>query len=347
MADPRFFNNAGPYTLADIAAGCKAVLASDDKGAVTVKDLAALHLAGEGELTFLENKKYRDQAATTKAAACFVKESEAAFLPDGCVALICAYPYWSYALAAHMFYPQDKQPEQHSDGPREIDPTAKIHPTAVIGANVKIGANCVVEALATVGQGTIMGEGCVIMTGASVSHAIFGNNVKIFPGARIGQPGFGYAIDSKTGNHLYLPQMGRVILEDNVEIGANTTIDRGAGPDTKVGFGTKIDNLCQIAHNVEIGRGCFLAGHVGISGSTKVGNGVMMGGQAGLAGHLTIGDGAMILAKSGLMRDVANGESIMGAPGLPAKEFMKREAWLRKNVSRRGNNAIPKEDDNG
>lgn len=345
MADPRFFTNTGPHTLADIAAVCQATLVDGGKGGVSVKDLAALHLAEAGDLTFLENKKYRDQAAGTKAAACFVKEAEAAFLPKGCVALISKYPYWSYALAAHIFYPQDKQPEQFGTMSGDIHPSAKIHPTAVVGANVMIGANCVIDATATVAQGCVLGDNCHIMAGASVSHAILGNNVKIFPGARIGQPGFGYAIDMKEGNHLYLPQMGRVILEDNVEIGANTTVDRGAGPDTKIGFGTKIDNLCQIAHNVEIGRGCFLAGHVGISGSTKVGNGVMMGGQAGLAGHLTIGDRAVILAKTGLMRDVEAGESIMGAPGLPAREFMKREAWLRKAVGKRGNAAL-KEDGN-
>ncbi len=344
MADPRFFTNAGPFTLADIAAKCQASVA-DGKGGGSVSDLAALHLANAGDLTFLENKKYREQAAGTKAAACFVKESDAAFLPEGCVALISKYPYWSYALAAHMFYALDKQPEQFGEGARDIDPTAKIHPTAVIGANVKIGANTIIDAYATVAQGCVMGSGCHIMAGASVSHSIFGDNVKIFPGARIGQPGFGYAIDMKEGNHLYLPQMGRVILEDNVEIGANATIDRGAGPDTKIGFGTKIDNLCQIAHNVEIGRGCFLAGQVGISGSTKIGNGVMMGGQAGLAGHIAIGDRAVILAQSGLMRDVEAGEKIMGSPGVSAREFMKREAWLRKTTGKR-NGTLLKEDEN-
>lgn len=331
MADPRFFTNAGPFTLADIAAKCEAKLADGADGNKTIADLAALDAAGPDHLTFLENKKYRDQAKATKGGACFVKEAEAAFLPEGCIALICGYPYRSYALAAHLFYPQDGQPEAFGDGDHTIDPSARIHPTAVIGANVTIGAGSVVEAYATIGHGCTIGDGCVISSHVSLSHAMLGHRVKLFPGARVGQPGFGYAIDP-TGNHLYVPQLGRVILGDGVEIGSNTTIDRGAGPDTEIGAGTKIDNLCQIAHNVKIGRGCFMAGQVGISGSTKVGNGVFMGGQAGLAGHISIGDRAQLGAQSGHMQDVANGEVMMGTPAVSMKEFMRREAWLRRAI---------------
>lgn len=331
MADSRFFTNVGPFTLADIATRCEAKLPENADDSAMIADLAALDAAGPDHLTFLENKKYREQAQGTKAAACFVKENDAGLLPEGCVALVSAYPYRSYALAAHLFYPQNRQPELFGDGPRDIDPSAQIHPTAMLGANVRIGAGSVVEAYATIGHGCVIGQNCVIGSHVTLTHAMLGDHVRLFPGARIGQPGFGYAIDP-AGNHLYVPQLGRVILGDGVEIGANTTVDRGAGPDTEIGAGTKIDNLCQIAHNVKIGRGCFLAGQVGISGSTKVGNGVFMGGQSGLAGHISIGDGAQLGAQSGFMQDVAGGDVMMGSPAVPIKEFMRREAWLRRTI---------------
>ena len=207
----------------------------------------------------------------------------------------------------------------------------RVHDSAVIGAGAQIGENTIVEANACIGQNCVIGRNCVIMAGASVSHAHLGDHVRLFPGARVGQPGFGYAIDPK-GNHLHVQQLGRVILEDGVEIGANSTVDRGAGPDTVIGAGTKIDNLCQIGHNVKVGKGCFMAGMVGISGSTTIGNGVFIGGQVGMAGHLKIGDGAQIAAKTGILQDVEAGAKIMGYPAVGLAEFMRREAWLRRAI---------------
>lgn len=329
MADPRFFSNAGPFSLADIAERCEATCAEDKCGKQFL-DVAPLDAANERSVCFLENKSYRDQAALTKAGACFIKAEEAHLLPETCVPLISKYPYRSYALCAWMFYPNKKRPVQHGSGPVHVDKSTQIHKSAIIGGNVKIGKNTVIDACAVIAQGVEIGDDCYIGPHVSISHALIGNNVRLFPGVRIGQPGFGYAIDPR-GNHLYVPQLGRVIIEDNVDIGANTTIDRGAGPDTIIGAGTKIDNLCQIGHNVQIGRGCFLASMVGISGSTKVGNGVFFGGQAGLAGHLKIADGAQIAAQSGILQDVGP-EKVMGTPGVPLREFMKREAWLRKVI---------------
>ena len=330
MADPRFFSNAGPFSLADIAERCEAIL-PEGKGGKQILDVAPLDTAGERHICFLENKSYREQAMATKAAACFVTAEEAQHLPDGCVPLISKYPYRSYALCAWMFYPNQKRPLQHGKGPVHVHKSVQIHPSAVIGGNVKIGENTIIDACAVIAQGVEIGDNCYIAPHVSISHALIGNNVRLFPGVRIGQPGFGYAIDPR-GNHLYVPQLGRVIIEDNVDIGANSTVDRGAGPDTIIGAGTKIDNLCQIAHNVQIGKGCFLASMVGISGSTKVGNGVFFGGQSGAAGHLKIVDGAQIAAQTGILRDIDSNKPVMGTPAVPLPEFLRREAWLRKII---------------
>lgn len=329
MADPRFFTNAGPFTLAEIAKECGAELHGE--GTLSIRDLAALDAAEADEMTFLENTFYREQARVTKAAACFIKEEEKNVLPQGCVALVSKYPYRSQALATALFYPPFKQPDPYVKGKNEIHPSARVHDSAVIGAGASIGENTIIEANVSIGQNCVIGKDCVIMAGSSVTHTLIGDRVRVFPGAQIGQPGFGYAIDPK-GDHLHVQQLGRVIIEDGVEIGANCTIDRGAGPDTVVGAGTKIDNLCQIAHNVKIGKGCFLAGQAGVSGSTVIGNGVFIGGQAGLAGHLKIGDGAQIAAQTGVLHNVEAGTKVMGYPAVNLTEFMRREAWLRKAI---------------
>jgi UDP-3-O-[3-hydroxymyristoyl] glucosamine N-acyltransferase len=328
MADPRFFTSAGPFSLADLAAQCEAQPPERVKHII---DVAPLGTATDRDIGFLENKMYKDQARVTQAGACFVKAEDADLLPDTCIAMICAYPYRSYALAATLFYPNEKRPLPFGVGPTKIDKTAQIHPSAVIGANVKIGKNTIVEANTTIAQGCEIGENCHIFANVTISHSLIGNRVRIFPGARIGQPGFGYAINP-TGDHLYVPQLGRVIIEDGVEIGSNATIDRGAGPDTSIGAGTKIDNLVHIAHNVKIGRGCFLAGQVGFAGSVTMGNGVFVGGQAGFAGHISICDGAQVAAQSGILQDITEAKPVMGTPAVPLKEFMRREAWLRRLI---------------
>ena len=183
-----------------------------------------------------------------------------------------------------------------------------------------------------IGQSVEIGDGCVIGANTSISHALIGAYVRIYPGVRIGQDGFGFAIDP--AGHVKVPQLGRVIIEDSVEIGANTTIDRGAGPDTVIGQGAWIDNLVQIGHNVKIGRGCVIIAQTGVAGSTVLEDYVVLAAQVGVAGHLTIGMGARVGAQSGVMRDVASGSEVMGAPALPAKQFMRQIAMLKKMSSK-------------
>jgi UDP-3-O-[3-hydroxymyristoyl] glucosamine N-acyltransferase len=179
-----------------------------------------------------------------------------------------------------------------------------------------------------IGPGVELGDDCRVAANVTLSHCLIGARVVLHPGARIGQPGFGFASDA--AGPVKIPQLGRVIIGDDVDIGANTTIDRGSGHDTIIGPGTMIDNLVQIGHNVVIGRGCILAGQVGISGSTKLGDFVMAGGQAGLAGHLNIGTGARIAAQAGLMKDVAAGETVIGAPAVPAIAFWRQVAMIQR-----------------
>ncbi len=331
MADGNFFNNVGPFSLSDVMEACEAICPSSTN--VHFEDIASLGTANASQISFLENKKYVDEAKMTKAGACFVKEADADLLPDTCLPLIVKYPYKALALAGHLFYPEDKQPNAF-DAPKnsQIDKTAQIHPSAVIGNNVTIGAHTKVEANATIAHGCQIGAHCVVEANSSIAFALIGDHVIIYAGARIGRRGFGYTIDPFNG-HMRVPQLGRVIIEDHVEIGSNTCIDRGAGPDTIIRKGAKLDNLIQIAHNVEVGAHSFMAGQVGVAGSTKIGSAAMIGGQAGITGHLSLGDNIFVSAQSGIFRDIEDNDKVMGAPALPVREFMRREAWLRKAVS--------------
>ena len=215
-----------------------------------------------------------------------------------------------------------------------LGPGCDIGPGAIIGPKVEIGARCLIGPNVVIGKGVVLGSDCRIASGASVTHTIMGNRVAIYPGARIGQDGFGYAFGPN--GHVKVPQLGRVIIEDDVEIGANTTIDRGSGPDTVIGKGTIIDNLVQIAHNVQIGPGCILVSQSGIAGSSKLEAGVIIAAQGGIAGHLTIGKGSRVSAQTGVMRDVPAGQDVCGSPAVPVRQFFRQVAWLEKMVRQKG-----------
>lgn len=323
MADPRFFKNTGDKKLSEIASLCGADLINPEKCAdMVISDVAPLDTAGAQDLSFLDNRKYKDQFLKTKAGACFVSPAMAEYAPDGVALLVSAAPYRAYALAAQAFYPQ---------GNPAGDETV-VEEGAVIKPGVVLGKGCWIEAGAVIGENVVLGDYCRVGSNAVISHAQLGNNVRIYPGAKIGQDGFGFAIDP-TG-FVKVPQLGRVIIHDHVEIGANTTIDRGAGPDTVIGTGTWIDNLVQIGHNVKIGRCCVIVSQVGISGSTVLDDFVMMGGQSGVAGHLKIGSGARIAAQSGIMRDVPAGDEQMGSPAMPSKQFMRQVAALKRLINK-------------
>jgi UDP-3-O-[3-hydroxymyristoyl] glucosamine N-acyltransferase len=211
-----------------------------------------------------------------------------------------------------------------------VHASAEVGPLAVIGDHAVIGPRCRIGALAVIGDGVVIGTDVRIGPHATVSHALIGDRVYLYPGVRIGQEGFGFAVTAE-GFHS-VPQLGRVLIGDDVEIGANTTVDRGALEDTVIGAGTRIDNLVQIAHNVRTGKGCVLTAQVGIAGSAVLGDHVVMGGQSGLAGHTRLASGVRVAARSGVMADVTTRSDVVGNPAQPAKAFFRETAMIRKWV---------------
>lgn len=335
MADPRFFTSMGPLNLKDIATIVGVDIPNGADPRHQFDDVSSLEIAKSNNVSFFNSKNYLDAFTRTKAGACLTTAQYATKAPSGVITLICQDPYCSYAKVAQAFYPASKLIcIKKSTNNTNIDPSAKIGadvdigPGAVIGKNVVIGARSRIDANAVIGDGCMIGQGCYIGIGASVTYCIMGDYVIVHSGAQIGQDGFGFALGP--GGHLKVPQLGRVIIESDVEIGANTTIDRGGGSDTVIGMGSKIDNLVQIAHNVRLGRGCVIAAQVGIAGSTCVGNFVIMGGKAGISGHLNIGDDVKIAAKSGVIHNINAGASIAGYPSFPIKEHWRQVAILSK-----------------
>lgn len=339
MADPRFFEKSGPFPLAELAEVGGARLSDNADAQRVIHDVAPLETAGQRDLTFLDNRKYRATLAASAAAACVLKPELAEHAPQGMAVLLTDTPYKAYALIARALYPKPA-PRPGIAASAVVDPRAKVSPSAeisagaVIEAGAEIGERCRIGPNAVVGCGVVLGKDTEIGAGATLSHCLIGSRVRIYPGVRIGQDGFGFAIDP--AGHVPVPQLGRVIIEDDVEIGANVTIDRGAGPDTVIGRGCMIDNLVQIGHNVEVGAGSVIVAQAGISGSTKLGKFVVLAGQAGLAGHLTIGDGARVGAQSGVMRDVPPGEDVVGSPAMPSRQYWRWYTKLMKLSGLRG-----------
>jgi UDP-3-O-[3-hydroxymyristoyl] glucosamine N-acyltransferase len=331
MADPRFFDRAGPFSLGELASRVDAELAPSADPATLVQDVAPIDVAGPEHLSFLDNKKYADAFAHTKAGAVIVHPSMASKAPEGVALLLAADPYRSYAKAARAFYPPEPVVAWVSPL-ASVDPSAilaegvRVEAGAVIGPKAEIGKGCLIGPNVVIGRGVVLGEDCRIGANSSISHALLGNRVTLYPGVCVGQDGFGFAMGPQ--GHLTVPQLGRVIIEDDVDVGANSTIDRGAGPDTVIGAGSKIDNLVQIGHNVRMGRGCVMVAQSGISGSTHLGNFVVVAGQVGIAGHLTLGDGAQVAAKSGVMRDVEPGGKVGGYPAVQMKDWLRQTAIL-------------------
>jgi UDP-3-O-[3-hydroxymyristoyl] glucosamine N-acyltransferase len=340
MAQPTFFQKPSPTTLADVAALAKATLADPSRGGQQIRGLASLDEAGPRHLTFFDNLKYADQLAATKAGACLVSDRFAARVPDHVAVLKAAQPFRAFVRIAREWHGDALRPQSWvgNDGIAPsaiIDPTARLEdgvvvdPLAVIGPEVEIGAGTVIGAAAVIGPGVKIGRDCNVGAHCAIQVALIGNNVLIHPGCSIGQDGYGFVFFGPEG-HLKVPQTGRVLIQNDVEIGAGTTIDRGSLRDTVIGEGTKIDNQVQIGHNVTIGRHCLLAAQIGLAGSLTIGDNVSIGARAGLNNHITIGDGAQIAATSGVMDDIPANQRWGGHIARPAKQWFREVKTLER-----------------
>ena len=337
MPDPRFYEALGPVTLAELAAACGAELAEADDAVRQrpVAQVAPLAQADERSVTFFSDRRYRAELSATGAGACLLPPEHADSAPAGCARLLTAEPQAAYARAAKRLH----RAIRHMAQSARVHETAAVHPDAVLAPGVVVGpgasiaAGTVIKANAVIGPGVQIGRDCRIGANATVLFAVLGDRVRVLSGAVLGEAGFGVT----TGREgvIDVPQLGRVVIEDDVTVGANTTIDRGAWSDTVIGAHTKIDNLVQIGHNVRLGRNCMLAAHTGLSGSVTVGDGAVFGGRAGIADHLTIGAGAKIAAAAGVMKDVPPGEMWVGSPARPIRRFMRETAWLARAAQKR------------
>ena len=337
--DPRFFTRTGPYPVQQLAelVGARLVEPSDGRIMDPLHGVGPLQAASSGEISFLDNRRYVEALAASHAGAVIVSPAFAGNVPPSAAALVTAQPYLAWARIAALFHPPAvRTPGIHRTASVEpdaaIDPAAEIGPFAVIGGGAKIGAGTLISAHAVVGAGVVVGRDCNIGVHVSISHAIIGDRVTLFPGARIGQDGFGFALSD--AGFVSVPQLGLVILEDDVEIGANSTVDRGSAQDTVIGAGSRLDNLVQIGHNVRLGRCCIVVAQAGISGSTELEDFVTVAAQAGLTGHLQIGRKARIGAQAGVMSSVEAGSDVIGSPSMPFREYFRNVATLRR-LSRR------------
>jgi UDP-3-O-[3-hydroxymyristoyl] glucosamine N-acyltransferase len=331
----RFFERNGPHALAVVAAAAGGIAREFD---LSLEGVAPLQTAGPNEVSFLDNRRYALALEQTLAGAVIVHPDMQERVPPATVPILTSEPYAGWARVAALFHPMPPvAPGIHRsaivDADASVDPSSEIGPLCVIESGAQIGPGCRIGPCAVVGHGVVIGRDCRIGAHVSLNCALLGARVYVYPGAQIGQEGFGFA-STKTGL-LTVPQLGRVILEDDVEVGANSTIDRGSARDTIIGAGCRIDNLVQIGHNVVLGRCCVIVAQVGISGSTVLEDFVQVGGQAAMAGHLRIGRNARIGAQAGVISDVPSGAKMLGSPAQPRQEFFRQVATVKRMVQRR------------
>ncbi len=334
MADTIFYKCGKAKTIQEIAEITKAKVIGSGNEKEQIENVCSIDSAGKNDICFFYDKKNKQLAQKIKAKACITTEELAPLVPQNVITLISDNPKKAFIELVTAFY-QEHKPVAKVENDANIAPTAKIGKGCYVGHgvviedNVEIGDNCIIEANAVIARGCKIGNNCRIGNNASIAYCLMGNDCYIYTGARIGQDGFGFSVID--GRHQRIPQIGRVIIGNDVEIGANSCVDRGALDDTIIGNGTRVDNLVQIAHNDKIGNCCILVSMTGIAGSCTLGDYVVCGGQVGLADHVNIGSGAQIGAQSGVIRDIEPGAIMMGTPTVPLKDFMRQVAFLQKN----------------
>lgn len=343
----KFFKNSGPYFLKDLVEEFNLVAYLNAKPLkqidnIAITDINTLEDADECCISFFSNKLYLNDFQNTNAKACITAEKYIEFAPKNLIVLAAKNPYAVFAKISSKFY--NTIPKSNG----KISPHAFIDESALLGKNceimassyidegAKLGENVKIFPNCYIGRNVEIGDNSVIHHSVTIQNSVMGKNNIIHPGTRIGQDGFGYAFEDSTHNKV--PQIGSVIIGNDVEIGANCTIDRGTIKNTIIADMCKIDNLVQIGHNAVLGFGCIIVSQVGISGSSKIGNFVQMGGQSGIAGHLKIGDGVQVAAQSGIMRDIPPKTTVMGTPAIPITEFFKQIAVLKKLLTKKEKN---------
>ncbi|HAU1271073.1 TPA: UDP-3-O-(3-hydroxymyristoyl)glucosamine N-acyltransferase [Legionella pneumophila] len=332
MSNYQFTKPTRPFCLMELAEISGATLYESKGEAFTVSGLAKLSDATPHDLVMLHQKKYLKELKSTAARACIIGPDYVKFAPDNMYLLVHPNPYKAFALIAQAFYPGQELSSF-------IAPSAIIESTALIGSDcyiahgayignqVKIGNRCKIGVNTYVGDGVAIGDDCLIEDNVSIRHAVVGNRVVIYPGARIGQDGFGFASDAN--GHYKIPHAGGVIIGNDVEIGANTCIDRGSLDNTVIEDWCRLDNLVQIGHNVKIGKGSVIVAQVGIAGSTELGEHVTLAGQVGVIGHLRIGKGATVLASGKVYKNVKSGDRVGGHPAVSISDWQKQIRFLK------------------
>ena len=323
MSDSRFFKNSGPFDLAEISSFIEGELSGNDNENIPIADISSLKLANENEVTFFQDLSYKADLSQTKAGACIIKKEHKDFAPENIRLIYSENPYIDFTKISQLFYPDEILPKSTtrlgkglsfdgSDKSISLSEGVFIEEGAVIGAGVVIGSDTVISSNAVIGKGVQIGSKSFIGANVTITHSIIGNHTIIHQGSSIGQDGFGFAMS--VSGHIKIPQVGRVIIKDNIEIGANCSIDRGSINDTVIKSGTKIDNMVHIAHNCIIGENCIIAGMVGLAGSTTLEDFVVMGAKSGAVGHITIGARSQIAAKAGVSKSLPPGKVWAGFP---------------------------------